>query len=80
MSTISHDIYHDTVSVQEMCGLLDRLQVVASEGKTEKDSVRVQEFKTMLKEGQHAAIIQKLFSESDLVFNFGQDLGMDQRV
>jgi hypothetical protein len=60
-----------------MCGLLDRLQAVSSEDKTTKDSVRVQEFKSMIANNQHAALIQKLFSETDLVFNSGQDLGMN---
>jgi hypothetical protein len=73
MSTICYDIYQDAVQVQEMCALLDRLEAVTVEPKTE--SQRVQEYKKMVASNQHVPIIQKLFAESDIVFNKGLDTG-----
>jgi len=71
MSTICHDVLQDAVQVQEMCGLLDRLDSIPQEIKTE--SSRIQEFKKLVTENQHVQIIQKLFAETELVLNKGSD-------
>lgn len=76
MSTICYDIFQDAVHVQELCGLLDRLEGIKPlEVKTE--TPRIQEFKKLVTSNQHLAIIQKLFNETDFVFSKASDNGID---
>jgi len=74
MSTICSDVFQDAVQVQEMCGLLDRLEGIRQLESKAEGSQRIQEFKELVSHNKHIAIIQKLASEIDFVLMKGSDV------
>jgi translation initiation factor 3 subunit M len=58
------------VQVQEICGLLDRLESLSSKA----ESQRMKAFKSLVQSNQHTAIMEKLLLESELVLKSGSDL------